>query len=83
MTTTNSNSAPEVPGKTDIPAVPGIAVVPVADWNLQKKKLLAKFSYLTEADLNYEPGKRDEMLNRVQIKIGKTKDELTAIFAGL
>lgn len=53
------------------------------DWTSKKGKLIAKYPWLTKADLKFEEGKRDEMLNRVQLKIGKTRDELTAIIAAL
>ena len=52
-------------------------------WNEQKTKLKAKFPYLTDADLYYQKGKRDVMLNAVQIILGKTKDQLTQIIAEL
>jgi uncharacterized protein YjbJ (UPF0337 family) len=61
-------------------------VTPLAEdgsWEDIKKMLKTKFSWLTEADLQFTEGKKDEMLNRLQIKIGKTKDELTKIMAGL
>jgi uncharacterized protein YjbJ (UPF0337 family) len=75
-------ATPSVP--VAAPLAPAVTPsVPVADWNVQKGKLKAKFTYLTDADLTYDEGKREEMLNRVQIKIGKTKDELTAIIAAL
>jgi len=61
-----------------------VAPVLVADnWVEQKEKLKAQFSNLTDEDLDYEEGKRDEMLSRVQAKLGKTPEELTAIIAGL
>lgn len=53
------------------------------NWNEQKDKLKAKFLTLTDADLHYEEGKKDEMLNNLQVKLGKTKEELTAIIAAL
>ena len=65
---------------TDLTATP---VLVEENWNDQKEKLKTKFSNLTDEDLNYEEGKRDEMLDRVQIKLGKTKEELVAIIAGL
>jgi len=66
------------------PSIPAAAPsVPAADWNVQKGKLKAKYAMLTDEDLSYVDGKRDEMLNRVQLKIGKTKDELAAIIAAL
>jgi uncharacterized protein YjbJ (UPF0337 family) len=51
------------------------------NWAAQKTKLKAEFPILTDADLQYEEGKKEEMLSRVQEKIGKTKDELAALIA--
>lgn len=65
---------------TDLTATP---VLVEKTWNDQKEKLKTKFSDLTDEDLNYEEGKRDEMLERVQTKLGKTREELAAIIAGL
>lgn len=53
------------------------------NWSEQKDKLKAKFITLTDSDLDYEEGKRDEMLEKVQVKLGKTKEELETIIAGL
>lgn len=53
------------------------------NWNEQKGKLKAKFSTLTDADLHYENGKKDEMLTKIQTKIGKTKEELNTIISAL
>ncbi len=65
---------------TDLTASP---VLVGENWDEQKEKLKVKFSNLTDEDLNYEEGKRDEMLDRVRIKLGKTREELTAIIEGL
>jgi uncharacterized protein YjbJ (UPF0337 family) len=46
------------------------------NWNEQKGKLKQKFAVLTDNDLMYEEGKRDEMYGRLQIKLGKSKEEL-------
>ncbi len=46
------------------------------NWNEQKGKLKQKFATLTDNDLMYEEGKRDEMLGKLQIKLGKTKEEM-------
>ena len=46
------------------------------NWNEQKGKLKQKFAELTDNDLMFEEGKKDEMLGRLQIKLGKTKEEL-------
>jgi uncharacterized protein YjbJ (UPF0337 family) len=49
------------------------------NWNEQKGKLKQKFAVLTDNDLMYEQGKKDEMLGKLQIKLGKTKEELQEI----
>ena len=46
------------------------------NWNEQKGKLKQKFAYLTDDDLMFIEGKKDEMLGRLQIKLGQTKDQL-------
>jgi uncharacterized protein YjbJ (UPF0337 family) len=53
------------------------------NWNEQKGKLKQKFGFLTDNDLLFEEGKNDEMLGKLQIKLGKTKDELRKIIASL
>ncbi|MDI9309362.1 MAG: hypothetical protein QM535_04015 [Limnohabitans sp.] len=56
---------------------------PANNWKEQKGKLKAKFSSLTDADLHFDEGKKEEMLSRVQVKLGKTKEEFTSIIAQL
>ena len=53
------------------------------NWNEQKGKLKQKFATLTDNDLMFAEGKKDEMLGRLQIKLGKTKEELFRIIAAL
>jgi uncharacterized protein YjbJ (UPF0337 family) len=53
------------------------------NWNEQKGKLMQKFAVLTDNDLMFEEGHKDEMLGKLQIKLGKTKDELSELFASL
>jgi uncharacterized protein YjbJ (UPF0337 family) len=52
-------------------------------WNEQKGKLKQKFAMLTDNDLLFEEGKKEEMLGKLQVKLGKTKEELHAIIAAL
>ncbi len=54
-----------------------------SNWSEQKEKLKAKFPILTDADLKYEDGKKDEMFEKVQTKIGKTKEEFATLIASL
>jgi uncharacterized protein YjbJ (UPF0337 family) len=49
------------------------------NWNEQKGKLKQKFAALTDDDLMFAEGKKDEMLGKLQIKLGKTKEELYKI----
>ena len=53
------------------------------NWNEQKGKLKKKFAVLTDNDLMFEEGKKEEMLGKLQIKLGKTKEELHKIIAAL
>ena len=53
------------------------------NWNEQKGKLKQKFAILTDDDLMFAEGKKDEMLGKLQIKLGKTKDELHHIITNL
>jgi uncharacterized protein YjbJ (UPF0337 family) len=52
-------------------------------WEEQKGKLKQKFAALTDNDLMFSEGKKEEMLGRVQIKLGKTKEELHKIISSL
>ncbi len=53
------------------------------NWNEQKGLLKQKFAVLTDNDLMFQEGKKDEMFGKLQIKLGKTKEELHNIIAGL
>lgn len=53
------------------------------NWSEQKGKLKKKFVFLTENDIMLEKGKEDEMLGKLQIKLGKTREELRKIIYGL
>ena len=52
-------------------------------WNEQKGKLKQRYAELTDNDLLYEEGKREEMYGRIQEKLGKTKEELHKIIQDL
>ena len=53
------------------------------NWNELKGKLKQKYAELTDNDLLYKSGKKDEMLGVLQIKLGKTKEELHNIINAL
>ena len=51
------------------------------NWNEQKAKLKQKFAVLTDNDLMLLEGKQEEMFGRLQIKLGKSKEELQKIIS--
>lgn len=53
------------------------------NWSETKGKLKQKFAILTDSDVLFAEGKKDEMLGRLQIKLGKTKEEIQKIIAEL
>jgi uncharacterized protein YjbJ (UPF0337 family) len=53
------------------------------NWNTIKGKLKQKFSLLTDDDLMLVDGKKDELLGRLQIRLGKTKEEIRDLIAAL
>lgn len=52
-------------------------------WNEKKGKLKQKFAILTDNDLLFEEGKKDEMWGKLQIKLGKTKEEIEKLIASI
>jgi uncharacterized protein YjbJ (UPF0337 family) len=53
------------------------------NWTDTKKKLKKKFDSLGENDLLLAKGRQDEMLGRLQVKLGKTKEDILKIIAEL
>lgn len=53
------------------------------NWDEQKGKLKQQFATLTDDDLMFAEGKKDEMMGRLQIKLGKSKDELHKLISDL
>jgi uncharacterized protein YjbJ (UPF0337 family) len=45
-------------------------------WNEVKGKLKQKYGQLTDNDLTFADGKEDELLGRLQQKLGKSKEDL-------
>ena len=52
-------------------------------WDQQKGKLKQMFANLTDDDLMFAEGKKDEMLGKLEIKLGKPKAELDKIMLAL
>jgi uncharacterized protein YjbJ (UPF0337 family) len=45
-------------------------------WNEVKGKLKQKYADLTDDDLTYMEGKDDELLGRLQRRLGRSRDEI-------
>ena len=48
-------------------------------WKNQKEKLRTAFPTLTDEDLNFDAGRKNEMLGKLAVKLGKTTPELTTV----
>jgi uncharacterized protein YjbJ (UPF0337 family) len=59
------------------------ATVIKGNWNELKGKLKQKYGNLTDDDLIFTEGKEDEMLGRLQKKLGKSEDEVRRLIADL
>lgn len=53
------------------------------NWNEIKGKLKQKFAILTESDLLLIEGKQDELFGRLQLKLGKTRQEIQKLISDL
>ena len=53
------------------------------DWTDQKIKLKHKFKTLMDYDLNFVDGQKEDMILKLQIKLGKTKEEILKIISDL
>lgn len=53
------------------------------NWDEQKIKLKAKYNILTDEDITFEEGKKEEMMGKLQVKLGKSERELSEIIEKL
>jgi len=53
------------------------------EWNELKGKLKQQYAQLTDDDLMYEKGKEEELLGRLQKKLGKKQEEIRKLIASL
>ena len=51
-------------------------------WNEMKGKLKQKFGNLTDDDLTFADGKEDELLGRLQKRLGKSKEDIRKMIEG-
>ena len=50
------------------------------NWNVVKGKLKQKYAKLTDDDLRYVEGKEDELMGRIQKRLGKSREEIESAF---
>lgn len=53
------------------------------NWKVTKGKLKQKFAMLSDDDLLLVEGKQDELIGRLQAKLGKTKEEIRKLIYDL
>ncbi len=53
------------------------------DWNIVKGKLKQMYGNLTDDDLLFVKGKEEELIGRIERKIGKTKQEIRDLLGRL
>jgi hypothetical protein len=49
------------------------------NWGAQSKQLKDKYGQLTDADLKFEAGKENDLLQRVQTRLNKKREEVINI----
>lgn len=50
-----------------------------SNWNDKKGKLKENFAALSDADLYYNKGEEEDLVDRIHQKTGKTKEEVIRI----
>lgn len=53
------------------------------NWNQIKGQLKQEYGSLSDDDLAYEEGKEDELMGRLQQKLGKSKQEIKSFIDGI
>jgi uncharacterized protein YjbJ (UPF0337 family) len=53
------------------------------NWDSQKAKLKKKYPSLTDSDLRYDEGKKGAMWEKLQLKLGLSKEELRKIIESI
>ncbi|MGO3181480.1 MAG: CsbD family protein [Aequorivita sp.] len=50
------------------------------NWNIAKGKIKQQWGDLTDDDLDYQEGKEDELIGRIQKKTGQNKEQINKFF---
>jgi uncharacterized protein YjbJ (UPF0337 family) len=54
-----------------------------APWDEVKERMKEKNIQLTDEDLQYQPGKEDELLDRLQPKLRKSKEQIKPLIESI
>jgi hypothetical protein len=52
-------------------------------WKIQVEKLKEMYPFLVEDDFTYDYGMKDVMLDKLQVKLGKDRDQLNEIISAI
>ncbi|WP_026952471.1 hypothetical protein [Algoriphagus mannitolivorans] len=55
----------------------------IRSWREQKAMLKQRFSILMDGDFDYAEGQKEKMMDRLSVKLNKTRHELDLLFAEL
>jgi hypothetical protein len=53
------------------------------DWETQSKALQKKFPQLTDADVKFEEAKQEDLLKRIETRLGKKREDVVSILTNL
>jgi hypothetical protein len=56
---------------------------PDENWRMQVAKMKLMYPFLVEEDFLYDYGMRDVMMDKLQAKLGKTREELNQVLVSL
>jgi hypothetical protein len=56
---------------------------PDQNWRRQKAKLKLMFAHLDNVDFYYDYGMKDVMMTNLQVKLGKSREELNTLLTQL
>ena len=52
-------------------------------WAETKDRLKQEFALINDSDLLITDGRKDELIDRLQVKLGKTREEVLTLLSGL
>jgi uncharacterized protein YjbJ (UPF0337 family) len=64
----------QIKTKNNKPRNPMTTLEIKGDWNIAKGKLKQKWAKLTDDDLQYAEGKKEELVGRIQKRTGETRE---------